>query len=398
MRFVQFSDVHLDASLRESKLAMPEEKRRQRQRDIKKIVADACSLAREKECDVILIPGDLFDDESANFDTVCFLIDTFAAVAPLPIFISPGNHDPYLPQSPYNCDFLEEKGLPPWPENVHIFSADTFDTLPLPGNQDVAVNGIANIGRGTERKRVLGQPIALPFAQTHIAMFHGSREPFPPGKEATMPFSDEELLSQGFDYAAVGHYHTYAEITGKDGRIHGAYSGTSASQRLSEPGEKVVLFGEIDDEKTVRLQRLKLDRRTLHIVEVNCSGLLHSEAVARKIEEVARKASQNEDDMIFVRLSGRFPHGTFPELPADLLAQQYFHAAIDASDVRPDYDFEKYLHEPELMTSVEGEFIKTLVNRGRQTKNEREKRLIRAALYYGLDALTEGRICGRYEE
>jgi hypothetical protein len=133
-------------------------------------------------------------------------------------------------------------------------------------------------------------------------------------------------------------------------------------------------------------------------LDVTCSGLTHSEAVARKIEEVARKASQNKDDMIFVRLSGRFPRGTFPELPADLLAEQYFHVAIDASGVRPDYDFEKYLHEPELMTSVEGEFVKTLTNRGTQAKDEREKRLIRAALYYGLDALTEGRICGRYEE
>jgi DNA repair exonuclease SbcCD nuclease subunit len=398
MRFIQFSDVHLDATLRDSKLALPEEKRQQRQREIRGIVAEACSLAREKGCDLILIPGDLFDDESANFDTIHFLIETFGAIAPLPIFITPGNHDPYVPPSPYNSDLLAQKEMPSWPQNVHIFPAHKFETIPLTENENIAVTGIANIGEGTERKRVLGQTVPLPTATFNLAMFHGSREPFPPGKGATMPFSDGELLSQGFDYAAIGHYHTYTEITDKEGRIRGAYSGTPAFQRLSEPGEKFVLVGEISEDKTVRLERIKLDSRTLHVVELDCSGCKHSEAVIRKIEEAARKASQNEDDMIFVKLSGRFPHGSSLELPATLLAEQYFHVAIDPSGVRPDYDFERYIHEPELMTSVEGEFIKTLVNRGRQTNNEREKRLIRAALYYGLDALTEGRICGRYED
>ncbi len=398
MRFVQFSDVHLDASLRESKLALPEEKKQQRQRDIKKIVADACSLAREKECDVILIPGDLFDDESANFDTVCFLIDTFAAVAPLPIFVSPGNHDPYLPQSPYNSDFLEEKGLPSWPDNVHVFSADTFETVPLPGNQNIAVTGIGNIGRGTEQKRVLGQPIPLPTATFNLAMFHGSREPFPPGKEATMPFRDQELLSQGFDYAAVGHYHTYAEITDKDGRICGAYSGTPASQRLSEPGEKFVLLGEISDNKNVTLQRLRLDRRTLHVVEVDCSGLTHSEAVIRKIEDEARKVSQRKEDILFIRLEGRSPRGAVPELPSALLADEYFHVAVDSGGLIPDYDLDAYLREPDRMKTVEGEFVRTLLEREAEAEDEKEKRLVRAALYYGLDSLTEGTICGRYEE
>lgn len=398
MRFVQFSDVHLDASLRESRLALPEEKRQQRQREIRRIVADACSLARERDCDLILIPGDLFDDESANFDTIRFLIDTFGSVAPLPIFITPGNHDPYLPQSPYSSDFLAEKGIPPWPENVHIFSTGAFRGVRLANREDIVVTGAGIIGWGTEQKRILGQRIPRPSATFNIAVFHGSREPFPPGKEATMPFSDEELLSQGFDYAAIGHYHSYAEIGDKEGRIRGAYSGTPASQKLSEAGEKFVLVGEISENKSVSLERIKLDRRTLQKVEVNCSGCTHSDAVVRKIEEEARRVSQNKDDILFVRLVGRFPRGGAPELPGNLLADEYFHAAFDCSGLRPDYELEKYLREPELIRSVEGKFVKTLSNMEVQAQDENEKRLIRAAIYYGLDALREQKLCGRYEE
>ena len=398
VRFVQFSDVHLDARLEESKLGLSEEKRQKRQREVRQVVAEACLLAKEKNCNAVLIPGDLFDDETADWDTVRFLIDTFGSISPVPVFITPGNHDPYLPQSPYNMDFLAEKEKGRWPENVHIFSGNSFQTVRLPGRADVAITGIADCGRGFEHRRILAQKIALPDAAFNILMFHGSREPFPPGKEATVPFRDAELLSQGFDYAAVGHYHTAAEITDDHGRIRAAYSGKPASQRLSEAGEKFVLLGEIAEDKSVTLEKVRLDRRTLHCIEVDCSGLTHSEAVIRRIEEEAKRTSQKTDDILFVRLSGRFPRGESLKLPADLLAGRYFHVALDAGGLRPDYDLDKYLEEPELVRSVEGDFVKALLDQEAQAMDEREKKAIRAALYYGLDALVEGKLCGRYED
>jgi exonuclease SbcD len=398
LRFLQFSDVHLDAGLRESKLSLPEEKRARRQREIKETVAKACSLARERECDLMLIPGDLFDDESAEFDTIRFLVDTFGDAAPMPIFITPGNHDPYLPQSPYNPDFLAEKSIPSWAENVHVFEGNVAESVRLPGRHDVVVTGIGYTGPGTEQNRILAGKLPVEEGALNLLLFHGSLEPFPPGKQPTMPFSRGELLSQGFDYAAIGHYHSYLEIRDEGGRIRGAYSGTPASQRLNEAGEKVVLLGEFAEDKSLSLERLTVDRRRLHVVEVACSGLGHSQAVIRRIEEEARKASHSNEDILFIRLQGRFPHGTRLNLPEDLLADRYFHAAVDASGLLPDYDLDKYLQEPDLMRSVEGEFVKTLLNREAEARDDEEKRLTRAALYYGLDAITEGKVCGRYED
>jgi DNA repair exonuclease SbcCD nuclease subunit len=325
-------------------------------------------------------------------------MDRFGSIAPVPVFITPGNHDPYLPQSPYNADFLAEKEKGKWTENVHIFSSNSFQTVCLEARDDVTVTGIANVGREFEQRRILGERISLPEAAVNILMVHGSREPFPPGKEATMPFSDAELLSRGFDYAAIGHYHTYAEVKDGQGRIRGAYSGTPASQRLSEVGEKFVLLGEIAEDKTVRLEKVRLDRRALHSIEVNCCGLTHSEAVIRKVEEEAGKTSNNRDDILFIRLAGRFPCGESLKLPADLLADKYFHVATDTSGLQPDYDLDKYLQEPELIRGVDGDYVKALLNQEAQAPGERERRVIRAALYYGLDALEEGKLCGRYED
>ncbi len=398
MRFVQFSDVHLYASLTESRLGLPEEKRQKRRRDVRQVVARACFLAKERKCHAVLIPGDLFDDETADWDTVRFLIDTFGSIAPLSVFITPGNHDPCLPQSPYNADFLAEKDIGKWPENVHIFSSNAFQTFPLDGREDVAVTGIANIGQELEQQRILATKTALPDATVNILMFHGSREPLPPGKEATFPFSDAELLSQEFDYAAIGHYHTYAEIKDGQGSVRGAYSGTPASQRLSEVGEKFVLLGEIAEQRTVNLEKIPLDRRTLHSIEVNCSGLSHREAVIRKIEEEAGKTSNNRDDILFIRLVGRFPRGESFQLPPDLLADKYFHAVVDAGGLRPDYDFKKYVGESERIRTVEDEFRNELREMWNKAHDKNEKRVVEAAFYYGMDALLEGKLCGRYED
>src|SRR6185295_13967999 len=71
------------------------------------------SRAGEWPADALLIAGDLFEHDRVSHDTVAVLCGAFASIPHVPIFISPGNHDPYLSDSPYATQ--------PWPENVFIF-------------------------------------------------------------------------------------------------------------------------------------------------------------------------------------------------------------------------------------------------------------------------------------
>ena len=133
--FLQISDLHLDSSLQSSRLALPPDKARRRADELRAILPSACALVRERRLQALLIPGDLFDDEAVRPDTVNFVIEHLASVAPSVVVIAPGNHDFYAPGSPYNDELLRARKQQPWPGNVHIFRDAAWrkrDAAPAP--------------------------------------------------------------------------------------------------------------------------------------------------------------------------------------------------------------------------------------------------------------------------
>ena len=118
MRILHAADLHLDSAF----AALPEEKARQRRRELREMPARLAALAKEKNVDLVLLPGDLFDGERVYPET---LEKLKAALGEMdcPVFISPGNHDPYMRRSPYAGDG--------WPENVHIFREEQLTAVEL---------------------------------------------------------------------------------------------------------------------------------------------------------------------------------------------------------------------------------------------------------------------------
>jgi len=72
--------------------------RRQELRDALRRFID---LALEQKVDAVTIGGDLYEHERSTLDTGHFLRQQFERLAPIPAFIAPGNHDPYVPESLY---------------------------------------------------------------------------------------------------------------------------------------------------------------------------------------------------------------------------------------------------------------------------------------------------------
>src|SRR5688572_21273395 len=247
LTFLQMSDLHLDSALQSGRLGLPEEKARIRRDELRQIVPRALRLAREHAAGIILIPGDLFDDEAITQDTVNFVIDHLGSIDPIPVVIAPGNHDFFSLASPYNDELLAARRQRRWPPNVHIFRDGTWSTHLPPGLPQVTVTGMAHAANALLSGRLLATPIPRPAAarapgSIHLLAFHGSRDHarVPDGKLRTLPFSETELASQGFDYAAVGHYHDHTVLAGPDGRVLGAYAGCPAGRGLDEEGDKHV--------------------------------------------------------------------------------------------------------------------------------------------------------------
>jgi len=399
LRFVQISDVHLDSPMNGGRLRLPQEKAERRRRELREVFGAAVDLAAERRVDVLLVPGDLFDDEAVRNDTVAFVIDRLARAPQIPVVITPGNHDPYSQGSPYSAQLREAKGLPAWPPHVHIVGSTRFAPFRLPSLPHVSFTAMGYDRNRSVAERLLAPRLPREAAPFQVLLFHGSRDHYAPaGKLITLPFSDAELAAQGFHYAAIGHYHDYASIEA-DGRILGCYSGCPAGRSLAESGKKVVLVGEIaraEDEVHLEIEPVRLDRREVGQVQVSVQGVTHRDALLERLGKGVEAAGFSRDDLLLVEVSGRLARGVDPTPPADFLADRHFHIAFDTSRLRPDYDLAAYLAKGSATT--EGRFVRELKARIDATADPEQRRRLESALYYGLDALIQKEVLPRYED
>lgn len=138
-KFLQFSDVHLDSRLSFLKLPLSLTERQQRRREILEVFLLALEVARSEQIDAVLIPGDLWHNESIKGSTLARIINGCAELGDIPVVIAPGDSDCYTPESFYNNDILHFYGLPTWSDNVHIFKGGDFSTVRHPSYPHVAL-------------------------------------------------------------------------------------------------------------------------------------------------------------------------------------------------------------------------------------------------------------------
>ncbi len=398
IKFLQVSDVHLDSSF-SSSINFPVNKLEIRKSEHKSIITKVCQIVRDENIDLVLIPGDLIDYESSTPDTTNFLIDNFSKISPVPVIITPGNHDYFSPSSVYNSDFLTGKQQNVWTENVFIFTAQKFQSISLPNLKEISITGISHYENRSFYNRLLTDNILKQEGKINILVFHGSRDGYcPSDKKITLPFSDEELFKLGFDYSAIGHYHSYLEILDEEGNIKGAYSGCPLGRNLREFGEKFIIIGKIYEDKKVEIEKRRIDHRIMHKIDVDCTGLNYNEQVLNIIAEKVKETTNSKEDIIYVRLFGRFPPGNLVNIPDEFLKDDYFHIKFDKSNVQPDYDIQKYLDIPDILDTTESKFVKKLNVLLKNAKSDSEKEIIENAIYYGLDALIQKCVKPRYED
>jgi DNA repair exonuclease SbcCD nuclease subunit len=254
-------------------------------------------------------------------------------------------------------------------------------------------------------ERLLARPVPRPSVAPadgfDLLLFHGSRDNtrIPSRKLKTLPFSDSELASQGFDYAAIGHYHDCAILSAPGGRVIGAYAGCPAGRGLDEEGDKVVLVGEIArDGATARvtLDKVRLDTRSVRRIDVSCQGATHRDAILRRIDEALAVREPSPADMVHVRLTGRVAPGIDVRPPEGLLEDRFFHVSFDFSMLKPDYNLERYREEK--LRTTEARFAREMLRRIDAEPDPGRRRLLENALYYGLDALVQREVSPRYED
>jgi len=224
LRILHAADLHLDspfASLSPEQAAQ----RRALQRKLPQALAELCA---RKQCDLLLLAGDVFDGELVCPETVEALQAAFKA-CPAEVFIAPGNHDPYTASSPW--------ALCQWPENVHLFTG-AMEAVSLPRLR------CRVWGAGFRERTAFELLHPIPKADDgflEIGLFHG--DPLHTGDYH--PISGEVLRTCGLDYLALGHIHKTC-LPRKAGRTWVGWPGAAMGRGFDETGEKGVFCVELD--------------------------------------------------------------------------------------------------------------------------------------------------------
>jgi hypothetical protein len=404
VRFLQISDLHLGRPFG----WLPPERRADRRSDQRRALEMAVRHAVERGAHAILVPGDLFDLDYVDAETLAFAVHAFAVPGCPPVFIAPGNHDPCSPSSAHwNPALLRARGFA-WPDHVRVFDSPAWTPVPLSGVDGVTVWGRCSIQGVASAVRPLAPDSLAPLAGAagggvNAAVFHGSREGFvPPGADPIAPFSDAEALASPFDYLAVGHVHVPHQLDDPETGVRLANAGGAIALDVGETGRHGALEVRLTTDPAgrgrprVETEFVELDRRRVFELTVDVTGATAPEQVDRRVLRALDQAGAGDPDILVVRLTGRLLRGVRYAAPGPELRPRAFHVRLDARAVRPDYDLAA-LRRGEAVTT-EDRFARALLERLDAETDPARRAELESALFYGLDAFRLHEVVPAYEE
>lgn len=354
--FIHTADVHLDAPVKSVASDL-------RQHDFRLTMQRIRDLVISKQADFWLIAGDLLEYYGATRSTVYFLHEVFASVDPIPVFISPGNHDPWVADSYYQT--VE------WPPNV-IFFTPEWGAYEFP-EKSVVVYGWGFPQAHVSQSPLLDFPGKLAEYQYHLMVLHGSV-----GKQLDhqpyAPLTEQQLLETGMDYIALGHIHKPCQFTHPNsGLPFAAYPGSPEGLTAKETGERHVLYGRIDPRGAVTLQALPVQSRKILQVDVPLTGIETEQALYERIKQTLAACSR--EDMIYVQLTEE--RASHLQISTEVLSSQFRdHFFIQFRDHSwPDVDQEKLVAE----AGVLGRWLAKLAEREAACEDERARKIVQLA-------------------
>ena len=342
MRFVHTADVHLDACF--ASWGMPTRLANRRRQSLRDVFHAIVRRAREWPADALLIPGDLFDLERVSRDTIAFLRAEFESIQPVDVFIAPGNHDPYITESPYASET--------WPDNVHIFAKPEW-TYHRTQDGRLGVHGFAFDGYEISSNPFGRLEIAGDGA-VHVALAHGTeRAHQPPDGKSYAPFDAAAATPKGLAYLALGHFHRVTEIPGAfDTAVH--YSGAPEGHGFDEPGPHHYLEVEIDA-GAVCVTAVPCSRVVYSTYRIDCSVAASTQEIVEAIR--ARAEAVDVPQVARITLSGACSPSLAGEFPSvrDTVEQDFEYLVL-INETTPLEDYEELARE----TTALGAFLKRL--------------------------------------
>jgi 3',5'-cyclic AMP phosphodiesterase CpdA len=186
------------------------------------------ALARAQNVDLVVVAGDVFDDNGVGADTLQQARDALTAFGDIPVVLLPGNHDPATPDSA-----LMRLGAL---DGVHValepapWQCGAIEVYPCP----------------LLTRHTWGDPASWLPSQTsgdrfRIVLAHGGAQSFGETVESPNRIDVAAIVARGYDYVALGDWHGIFTVSER-----AWYSGAPEATRFKEKRPGHVLLVEID--------------------------------------------------------------------------------------------------------------------------------------------------------
>lgn len=349
MRILHAADLHLDSPLS----SLPAPQAAQRRRELRDLPRRLAQLAQAEGVDVMLLPGDLLDAVRVYPQSVQALAQALGELS-IPVFIAPGNHDPYTNQSPYVTAS--------WPDNVHIFSTPQMEAVKLP-TLGAVIHGCAFTSPHRQDSPLSGYTVPQD-GQLHILCVHA--EVAPMGRYA--PIASGQLGATGAHYAALGHVHRCSGLQ-REGNTFWAYPGCPEGRGFDEAGEKGCFLVDVTHAGTTA-NFVPLCCRQYRTQEVDVSTLYQTLA-----------GLEYSDDLVRLTLTGEAE--TVPPLASitQQAAPYFFYVEVTDATTLPQKLWQRAGED-----SLTGLFLRTMDQKIRVAPPEEQSKLL-LATRFGLAAL-----------
>ena len=276
MKFVHIADIHFDSPFvnLSDKENLGDIKRLEQRKVFKKVI----EYIKENEIPYLFIAGDVYEQKYIRKSTIEYINGLFQEIPNTHIFISPGNHDPFIKNSYYN-QFK-------WNDNVHIFSSK-IEKVELE-NIDIYGYGFDDFyctECGIEKINIENK------SKTNILVIHSTIDGANLEEKQYNSISKKVLLEKGFDYVATGHIHKLDYDTEENQKV--VYPGSLISLGFDELGEHGMIVGEIDENtKTVKTEFIPISENNFEEIDIDVTDMISKDELVEKINDLNIQENQ----------------------------------------------------------------------------------------------------------
>ncbi len=338
---------------------------------VKKAFTSIIDMAVEEKVDAVLVVGDLLDSNRVSTSLIRFVLGEIERLGEIPCLVLPGTHDCLEEGSVLmSLEHLDK------PLNMLVF-LDRENPVICLEDKNLTFYGMPNMA-----SRSTKNPIASVHRQErdgkHILLAHGSY--MIPEKTAAddHPFGLDDIDNSGFDYVALGHWHSYFELPTT--RTKAAYCGSPETIAFDQTGAGHVLIVNIDDQVTI--EKREVGKTRWQQLELPSASFKYTIEIEQEIQKHA-----DENTLLRVKLTGLSSPDNLINIDEvyDHLADSFMHLSIiDKTESIPRELLDLNLPP----TTILGQFIRQMSDAIEKSEDPEESELLTESLRTGYALLS----------